>query len=175
MLFSNLNRVALIIALATSALGSVNSEQAVSDINALQESVVKARESLEGWNGGLMGAIPIASRIQSVQSAAANARRSIDESNTFDGKDADAVVAAYDQLHPEILSTLNIAEQKAPGFKDAGVGFVARAMFNDLKTEKDKFQTSMQQKVPAESYQMAAPSIAELDTAFEKTNKALTA
>jgi hypothetical protein len=48
-------------------------------------------------------------------------------------------------------------------------------MFNDLKTEKDKFQTSMQQKVPAESYQMAAPSIAELDTAFEKTNKALTA
>jgi hypothetical protein len=48
-------------------------------------------------------------------------------------------------------------------------------MFNDLKTEKDKFQTSVQQKVPAESYQMAAPSVAELDTAFDKTNKALAA
>jgi hypothetical protein len=37
-----------------------------------------------------MGTIPVASRIQSVQSAAANARRSIDESDAFDGKDADA-------------------------------------------------------------------------------------
>ncbi|GIC87254.1 uncharacterized protein Aud_003637 [Aspergillus udagawae] len=96
-----------------------------------------------------MGAIPVASRIQSVQSAAANARREHRriQPDASDGKDGDVVVAAYDQLHPETLSALNVAEQEHFGAA----------------------------KVPAESYRMAAPSVAELDAAFDKTNMALAA
>ncbi|RHZ58901.1 hypothetical protein CDV55_104367 [Aspergillus turcosus] len=74
MLLSSLTPIALIVALAT------NAKQTVDDMTALHNSLVQARASLEGWNGGLMGAIPVASKIQGVQSAAANARRSIDDS-----------------------------------------------------------------------------------------------
>ncbi|GFF41303.1 hypothetical protein IFM51744_04759 [Aspergillus udagawae] len=98
-----------------------------------------------------MGAIPVASRIQSVQSAAANARREHRriQPDASDGKDGDVVVAAYDQLHPETLSALNVAEQERAGLQ--GRGYFGAA------------------KVPAESYRMAAPSVAELDAAFDKT------
>ncbi|KAF7113792.1 hypothetical protein CNMCM5793_004847 [Aspergillus hiratsukae] len=175
MLFSSLTPIALLVALATSALGATTAKQTVNDMTALHESVIKARESLEGWNGGLMGAIPVASKIQGVQSAAANARRSIDDADGFDGEDSEAVMAAYQKLQPEIVGALNAAEKQAPAFKDAGVGFVARAMVNDLKTEKDKFETAMQQKLPAENYRKASPSVAEVDAAFDNARKALAA
>jgi hypothetical protein len=55
------------------------------------------------------------------------------------------------------------------------VGFVARAMIEDLSAEKDKFKTAMQGKVPAESYRSVEPGMAEVDAAFDKTRKALAA
>ncbi|GIJ92117.1 hypothetical protein Asppvi_011093 [Aspergillus pseudoviridinutans] len=175
MLFSRVAPVALICALATSALGAVNTKETVEGLNALQKSAMEARKGIEGWNGGYIGLIPVASKIQGLQNSAANTRRSIDESDAFANEDADAVDAAYWQLQPEIVGALNAAEQKAPAFKDAGVAFLARSMIDDLKTEKDKFETSMQGKVPAEKYRNAGPSVAEVNTAFENARKALAA
>ncbi|GFF30078.1 hypothetical protein IFM51744_01022 [Aspergillus udagawae] len=175
MLFSRVTPVALLFALATSALGAVNTKQTVDGLNDLQKRVIETRKSIEGWNGGLMGAIPVASKIQTLQNTAANTRRTIDQSDAFENDDQDAVMAAYQQLHPELVGALNAAEQKAPAFKDAGVGFVARAMIEDLSAEKDKFKTAMQGKVPAESYRSVEPGMAEVDAAFDKTRKALAA
>ncbi|KAH2585181.1 hypothetical protein KXW93_008978, partial [Aspergillus fumigatus] len=63
----------------------------------------------------------------------------------------------------------------APAFKDAGVAFVARAMMDDLKSEKEKFETTMQEKVPAERYRSAEPKVAEVNAAFDSAHKALSA
>lgn len=184
--------VALLVALATSALGEVNTKQAIEGMNTLQKRVSKARESIEGWDGGLLGVIPIASKMQGVKSSTADTRRTIEQSDAFGDEDQDEVLAAYQQLQPEIVGALNTAEQKvchsppylmarsadptqAPAFKDAGVAFVARAMMDDLKSEKEKFETTMQEKVPAERYRSAEPKVAEVNAAFDSAHKALSA
>jgi hypothetical protein len=112
MLFSRVTPVYLLFALATSALGAVNTKQTVDGLNDLQKRVIETRKSIEGWNGGLMGAIPVASKIQTLQNTAANTRRTIDQSDAFENDDQDAVMAAYQQLHPELVGALNAAEQK---------------------------------------------------------------
>ncbi|GAQ02993.1 hypothetical protein ALT_0314 [Aspergillus lentulus] len=175
MLFSRVTPVALFVALATSALGAVNTKQAIEGMNALQKNVAEARKTIEGWNGGLLGVIPVASKIQGVKSSAADTRRTIEQSDAFGDEDQDEVLAAYSQLQPEIMGALNAAEQKAPAFKDAGVAFVARAMMEDLKGEKEKFETAIQGKVPAERYRDAEPKVAEVNAAFDSTHKALAA
>lgn len=192
MLFSRVTPVALLVALATSALGEVNTKQAIEGMNTLQKRVSEARESIEGWDGGLLGVIPIASKMQGVKSSTADTRRTIEQSDAFGDEDQDEVLAAYQQLQPEIVGALNAAEQKvchsppylmarsadptqAPAFKDAGVAFVARAMMDDLKSEKEKFETTMQEKVPAERYRSAEPKVAEVNAAFDSAHKALSA
>lgn len=192
MLFSRVTPVALLVALATSALGEVNTKQAIESMNTLQKRVSKARESIEGWDGGLLGVIPIASKMQGVKSSTADTRRTIEQSDAFGDEDQDEVLAAYQQLQPEIVGALYAAEQKvchsppylmarsadptqAPAFKDAGVAFVARAMMDDLKSEKEKFKTTMQEKVPAERYRSTEPKVAEVNAAFDSAHKALSA
>lgn len=192
MLFSRVTPVALLVALATSALGEVNTKQAIEGMNTLQKRVSKARESIEGWDGGLLGVIPIASKMQGVKSSTADTRRTIEQSDAFGDEDQDEVLAAYQQLQPEIVGALYAAEQKvchsppylmarsadptqAPAFKDAGVAFVARAMMDDLKSEKEKFKTTMQEKVPAERYRSTEPKVAEVNAAFDSAHKALSA
>ncbi|KAH3431055.1 hypothetical protein KXV60_002801 [Aspergillus fumigatus] len=175
MLFSRVTPVALLVALATSALGEVNTKQAIEGMNTLQKRVSKARESIEGWDGGLLGVIPIASKMQGVKSSTADTRRTIEQSDAFGDEDQDEVLAAYQQLQPEIVGALNAAEQKAPAFKDAGVAFVARAMMDDLKSEKEKCKTTMQEKVPAERYRSTEPKVAEVNAAFDSAHKALSA
>lgn len=184
--------VALLVALATSALGEVNTKQAIKGMNTLQKRVSEARKSIEGWDGGLLGVIPIASKMQGVKSSTADTRRTIEQSDAFGDEDQDEVLAAYQQLQPEIVGALNAAEQKvchsppylmarsadptqAPAFKDAGVAFVARAMMDDLKSEKEKFKTTMQEKVPAERYRSTEPKVAEVNAAFDSAHKALSA
>ncbi|KAF4231533.1 hypothetical protein CNMCM8980_005229 [Aspergillus fumigatiaffinis] len=149
--------------------------QPASARNALQKSVIEARKSIESWNGGLIGVIPVASKIQSVQNSAANTRRSIDRSDAFDSDDSDVALVAYQQLQPEIVGTLNAAEQKAPVFKDVGVGLLARAMIDYLKTERDRFESTMKGKVPAERYRSAEPKVAEVNVAFNNARNALAA
>lgn len=112
MLFSRVTPVALFVALATSALGAVNTKQAIEGMNALQKNVAEARKTIEGWNGGLLGVIPVASKIQGVKSSAADTRRTIEQSDAFGDEDQDEVLAAYSQLQPEIMGALNAAEQK---------------------------------------------------------------
>ncbi|EAW16389.1 mannoprotein [Aspergillus fischeri NRRL 181] len=175
MLFSRVTPVALLIALATSSLGAVNTKQAIEGMNSLQNSLAEARKSIEGWNGGLLGAIPVASKLQGVKSSAADTRKTIEQSDAFGDDDQEDVLAAYQQLQPEIVGALNAAEEKAPAFKDAGVAFVARAMMDDLKSEKEKFETTMQGKVPAEMYRSAEPKVAEVNAAFDSAHKALSA
>jgi hypothetical protein len=112
MLFSRVTPVALLVALATSALGAVNTKQAIEGMNALQNRVAEARKSLEGWNGGLLGVIPVASKMQGVKSSAVDTRKTIEQSDAFADEDQDEVLAAYAQLQPEIMGALNAAEQK---------------------------------------------------------------
>ncbi|KAH1413914.1 hypothetical protein KXX32_002231, partial [Aspergillus fumigatus] len=150
MLFSRVAPVALLVALATSSLGAVSAKQAIKSINALQNTVSEARRSIKGWNSSLLGVIPVASKLQEVKTSATNTRRTIEQSNAFGEDNQEDVLAAYQQLHPEIIGALNAAEEKAPAFKVARVAFMARAMMDDLKSKKEKFKTTIQGKVPAE-------------------------
>jgi hypothetical protein len=112
MLFSRVTPVALLVALATSALGAVNTKQAIEGMNTIQNRVAEARKSIEGWNGGLLGVIPVASKMQGVKSSAVDTRKTIEQSDAFADEDQDEVLAAYAQLQPEIMGALNAAEQK---------------------------------------------------------------
>lgn len=113
MLFSSVTNIGFIIALAaSSALAAVNTQQTVDDLNKVHVSINKARNAMDNWNGGLMGAIPVAHSVYNAQKTAEGARMNLGNTDPFEGDDKHQVMHAYKNLQPDIISALRAAEEK---------------------------------------------------------------
>ncbi|KAJ5312524.1 hypothetical protein PENANT_c007G01283 [Penicillium antarcticum] len=173
MLFSSITNIGFIVALAaSSALGAVNTRQTVDDLSKVHISINKAKDAMDRWNGGLMGAIPVAHSIYNAQKTAEGARANLGNTDPFEGDDKHQVMRAYKGLQPDFISAIRAAEEKAPAFKKAGVAYVARGMLGSLRMEKDDFETAMKRTMTEEHYREVVPFVNEVDAAFVDADKA---
>ncbi|KAJ5142666.1 uncharacterized protein N7515_001453 [Penicillium bovifimosum] len=161
--------VFLVSATSTLALNS----KTVDEINEVTENVIAARKALEDWSGGILSSVPVVHRVYKAHTSAENARRGIEGSDPFDGDDGPAVLDAYHRLQPELVSAMKVTEKRAPDFKKAGVGYVARGLIGNLRTERDDFEAAMRTKMSPDHHDMVQRSIDEVNAAFDATAKAL--
>ncbi|KAJ5624632.1 hypothetical protein N7510_000941 [Penicillium lagena] len=157
---------------ATSVLAAINSKT-VNDINTVRNSVIKARKAMEAWDGGVLSGIPLVHTIYKAHTTAETARKGIEGSDPFDGEDRDAVLDAYHQLQPELVRTMGVAQKRAPDFKKAGAGYIARSLMSNIRTERDDFEKAMRTKMSPEHHKMVEPSIDDVNAAFDATAKAM--
>jgi hypothetical protein len=107
------NNIGFIIALAaSSALGATNAKHTVDYLNKVRASIIKANDAMEGWNGGLMGAIPVAHSVYSAQKSAEGARNNLGDTDPFKRDDKHQVMHAYKRLQPDFINALRTAEKK---------------------------------------------------------------
>ncbi|KIA75440.1 hypothetical protein HK57_00084 [Aspergillus ustus] len=159
---------AIVTALAVSAGVSAQSvDDALNQFLALADQIDRVQKSIEGYNGGVVLALPVANAIYRAHIAATTARTSLTQLDTFTPADSERALNAYNQIHPRLLSAMTAGRNKAQVFKDAGVGYVAQGMISNLYNEKSKFESAIRTKVDPEYFQEDMATA--VDQAFVET------
>ncbi|KAF7586630.1 hypothetical protein BBP40_008552 [Aspergillus hancockii] len=149
-------------------------QSTVADINAVTESARLLGKAVDDYRGGAIEAIEIGNRVNSAQEATNKARKNLDaDDKPFTADETPQAMAAYDNMIPVVVSTLHKVSNKAPEFKKAGVGRIARGMVDHLFDEKNRFEEAYVRKISAEDHRYIMPSADEVDAAFQDANVAL--
>lgn len=93
-------------------LGAANMENALSNINNLNAKIERMKVAMDDYNGGLLGAIPVASAVYDAHGASTLARKSLDEQGSFSEDDGDRYLHQLNRLHSLTLSALESANVK---------------------------------------------------------------
>ncbi|KAF5862096.1 hypothetical protein ETB97_012161 [Aspergillus alliaceus] len=160
---------------ATLVLGASNVANTKASLQTLKDQVHAAKSSLENYNGGFVGTLPVARSLYAAHSSSEIVRKEAEKSDPFTSPEGEELVDTYNEMYPVLLDTMRVAQEKAPQFKEAGVGYVARGMLGNLKREKDDFETVMKGKLSDEHFARVAPSVDEINNAFDATLKAYSA
>ncbi|EYE91650.1 uncharacterized protein EURHEDRAFT_380796 [Aspergillus ruber CBS 135680] len=76
----------------------------------------------------------------------------------------------YKDLYPQVMDLLNVAHNKAPECKKAGVQYVAQGMFDHL--HEKKLGDVMKSHISDEHYRLVEPYSNKIDDAFRRAAKA---
>ncbi|GFF38224.1 hypothetical protein IFM51744_03722 [Aspergillus udagawae] len=157
---------------ASCALAATNTAAAISDMDNLARAIRDARDSLYNYQGGLSGALDSASAVSNAKLAARTARESLASSNGLTPDEATKYYEAYTKMSPVLLDALTAAKDKAPLYKEAGLGPQARETVQDLHNEKKMFQEQANKQIPEETMRKAAASNEQISKAFDEAEAA---
>ena len=105
--------VFVLLAVATSnVLAAANSDQTVSDINAIAEKTRITKKAIDNYNGGITGALMISRAIYNAHTTAETARRNLHGADPFADDDGGKMLEAYDEMYPLLIDTLKSAQKK---------------------------------------------------------------
>lgn len=93
-------------------LAAANSHQTVSDIHALNESVMNVKRNLENYNGGIPASFRVAKSLYETHTTAETARKNLGNSDPFSDEDGQATMDAYNEMYPNLVETLRIGKEK---------------------------------------------------------------
>ncbi|CEL10224.1 hypothetical protein ASPCAL13348 [Aspergillus calidoustus] len=157
--------------LATLALTTSVTAQSVDDaltqFRALADQIDSVQRSIDGYNGGVVLALPVANAIYRAHTTATGARTQLSRLAPLSREDSQRALEAYNEIHPRLLRAMTAGRNKAQVFRNAGVGYVAQGMISNLYNEKNRFESEIRAKVDPEIFQ--GHLAAAVDQAFQET------
>ncbi|KAL2844527.1 hypothetical protein BJY01DRAFT_188659 [Aspergillus pseudoustus] len=104
---------AIVTALAVGAGVSAQSvDDALNQFLALADQINSVQRSIEGYNGGVVLALPVANAIYRAHTAATTARTQLAQLDNLTSTDSKRALDAYNQIHPRLLSAMTAGRNK---------------------------------------------------------------
>ena len=93
-------------------MAATDSQQTISDINALNDKVLYLKQTLDNYNGGISGSLRVAKSVYDAHTAAIGARNNMLNSDPFSDDDSQDTMDAWNTLYPNLVKTLQVGQQK---------------------------------------------------------------
>jgi hypothetical protein len=87
-------------------------DDALDQFLTLADRIDNVQSSINGYNGGVLLALPVANSIYSAHTTASGARQQLAALDPLSPADSQRALDAYNEIHPRLLSALNAGRAK---------------------------------------------------------------
>ncbi|KAL1970821.1 hypothetical protein VTN77DRAFT_2655 [Rasamsonia byssochlamydoides] len=138
----------------------------LADLSTLSNDLSTLDTAVEGFDGNILNALPIASDESTVENDIKQAISDTDASSAFSTSDSSSVTSAVTALEPSINKTISDLVAKKAEFTSAGVDSLVLQDLENLQNLTDTLSTSLQAKVTSSDASTIASGTTALDAAF---------
>jgi len=156
---------------SASALERRETSTILSDIATIDTNVKALTSTVNNYNGGLFGTIPITNAEITLDKSIQQGTRDAQAASQLSSEDSNSILAAIQNLSPDIEASLKAVESKKSQFAAAGLTSTVRNDLAQLKTDTDDFANALIAIASADTKTQANAEKTTIDNDFQAAIK----
>ncbi|EPE36860.1 hypothetical protein GLAREA_09023 [Glarea lozoyensis ATCC 20868] len=137
------NILFFITAASALSIGRRDTSTVLSDISTIDSDVKSLTSAVNNYNGGLLAAIPIENSESALEQAITKGTNDAQATSQLSTEDTQTVIAAVDNLSPDIQAALVALVNKKSQFTSAGLKSTVQKDLANLKADTDDFADAL--------------------------------
>ncbi|KUJ12066.1 uncharacterized protein LY89DRAFT_220767 [Mollisia scopiformis] len=163
-----IKNVLLLVTAATAlTLGKRDVNTILSDISTIDSNVKALTTAANNYNGGVLAAIPITSAESTLDKSINQGTSDAQATSQLSSADSKSILAAINNLTPDIAASLTAVENKKANFAADGLTSIVQNDLATLKSDTDAFADALIAIASADSKDQATAQKATIDSDFQ--------